>query len=231
LAVYFEAPKFIQTNGNPLALKGRHFITTDSPPDWVNKTAGIQLREGTLSGTIYRVYAVELRPPDGVGAWNIDNSDELRNYVSALGLTEVLTGWDLSYYRYRVYSRPFSISAKVVSIDYSTKTTLRKPWEYDYLSPPANLASNLRSAQNWLPWEGRITVVSDEVTAANWVNNAFNVTGALPSTTDMKALAREVTHEIERGRTQIILGAPPRHDLGGLVSRVRRDPQDNIVYL
>ena len=230
VAVSFDAPKFIRTNGNPVDLKGRYLITTDTPPDWVKKTPGIKMVEGTLSGTFYRSYAVQLSADDPVYSWNKDNSDELRNYVSALGLTEVLTGWDGNY-RYRVYSRPFSIPAKIVSIDYSAGATLRKPWEYNYLSPPANLASNLRSAQNWLPWEGRITVVSDEVTAANWVNNVFNVTSALPATSNMKALAREVTHEIERGRTHITLGAPPRHDLGGLVSRVRRDPQDNIVYL
>ena len=109
--------------------------------------------------------------------------------------------------------------------------TVYKPWEYSYLTPPAGLAANLVAAQNWVPWEGPLTLVADDCSGDNLLPAKYNLANSLPPCAAMGALARGVSHDLMRGRTTIELGAPARLDFGTLVSRIRREPKDNIVYL
>lgn len=104
-------------------------------------------------------------------------------------------------------------------------------WSYDFLNPPANLANNLRLAQNWVPWEGPISLIADQVSGDNLLNAKYNLIGTLTTCATMETLARNITHDIFNGRTTIDLGAPARADFGTLTSRVRRQPRDNIVNL
>jgi hypothetical protein len=105
------------------------------------------------------------------------------------------------------------------------------PADYDYLSPPAGLAAGLAAAQNWVPWEGPITIVGDQASGDNLLDRSLNLTGTLAPCATMAALQRRTTHELLTGRTTIELGAPARADFGTLANRVRRQPRDNIVLL
>lgn len=104
-------------------------------------------------------------------------------------------------------------------------------WSYDFLIPPAGLADGLRLAQNWVPWEGPIKLISDDVSGNNLLNGKYNLLGTLTPCATMATLARNITHDIFSGRTTIDLGAPARADFGSLTSRIRRQPRDNIVTL
>jgi hypothetical protein len=119
----------------------------------------------------------------------------------------------------------------VINHSFPTLTTVYKAWDYDYLHPPAGLADNLAAAQNWVPWEGPLTLVADDVSGDNLLPRKYRLANCLPPCAIMDALARGVTHDLMRGRTTIDLGAPARVDFGTLVGRVRTEPQDNIVYL
>ena len=87
------------------------------------------------------------------------------------------------------------------------------------------------AAQAWTPWEGPITLVVDECSANNLLPYKYHLANALPVCSSMGALARGISHDLFRGRTTIDLGAPARVDFGTLVSRVRSEPKDNIIYL
>lgn len=104
-------------------------------------------------------------------------------------------------------------------------------FSFAFLVPPAGLAAGLQAAQDWVPWEGPISLVSDEVTADNLLADKYNLTNALTECATMATLARTVTHDLIGGRTTIDLGAPARADFGTLTSRIRRQPRDNIEYL
>ncbi len=127
--------------------------------------------------------------------------------------------------------KSFSFPGVLINTPITTLSTRYKPWEYDYLVPPAGLAAALVAAQNWVPWEGNVKIVADDVTGDNLLSKKFNVTGCLPPCATMATLAKGISHEILNGRTTIELGSPARLDFGTLVSRIKRDPKDNIVYL
>lgn len=120
---------------------------------------------------------------------------------------------------------PASGQAYTVAAEFVSRFT------YDFLVPPAGLAAGLQAAQNWVPWEGPITLIADEVTADNLLAAKYNLAGTVAAAATMQTLARSVSHDIMGGRTTIDLGAPARADFGTLTSRIRRQPRDNIVYL
>ncbi len=124
-----------------------------------------------------------------------------------------------------------SINMECVFFPGPPASKVYKPWEYSYLTPPAGLAANLVAAQNWVPWEGPITLVADDCSGDNLLPAKYNLANGLPACASMGALARGVSHDLMRGRTTIDLGSPARLDFGTLVSRIRREPKDNIVYL
>jgi hypothetical protein len=153
------------------------------------------------------------------------------------GALTVNNGWEnaettgsAADYRVDWLARPFTVSGYLINTAYASLTTIYKDWDYDYLTPPAGLAEGLQEAQDWLPWEGPVTVVSDEPTLTNQLNRKLRVSGANSDAATMDALIRSITKD-SRGRTTYQLGSPARTDYGSLVNRIRRDPADNIVYL
>lgn len=100
---------------------------------------------------------------------------------------------------------------------------------YAYSTPPRSLAANLLLCQNWVPYEGTITIVADVCSGDNLCKNKVNVGGSLPVMSTMGTMTRGCTHDLMRGRTVIDLGTPARTDYGSLVARVRRDAQDYIT--
>ena len=205
--------------GVALVLASYHLIISASPPSWLTD----QGLEVTLSQ-----WFVMLEQPaaqgysPAFGAWRQTATDvgvdtcslETPGNVNWAAREVRITGWVLP-------------NAK----GHTALTTVYKPWEYDFVAPPAGLAAALVGAQNWVPWEGPITLVSDECSGDNLLPNKFNLANALPACATMGALAKDVVHDLMRGRTTIDLGAPARVDFSTLVSRVRTDPKDSIVYL
>jgi hypothetical protein len=130
-----------------------------------------------------------------------------------------------------VYAVYLDYTIPVIDVSFDSLATLYRNWDYDFLAPPDDLAAELLAAQNWIPWDGTITTVADDVTGANLLAAKYNLAGTLTECATMAALARGCSHDLMRGRTTIELGAPARVDFGTLVSRIRQSPQDNIVYL
>ena len=196
-----------------------HLILTASPPSWLTD----QGLEVTLSQWFVMVEAPANQGYSPCfGAWRQGSTDvgvdtcsiETPGTINWAVREAKLTGWVLPN-----------------ALGHTTLTTVYKPWEYTFLTPPTGLAAELVAAQNWVPWEGPITIVSDECSGDNLLPHKFNLANALAACSTMDALAKNISHDLMRGRTTIDLGSPARIDFGTLVSRVRTDPKDNIVYL
>lgn len=205
--------------GEPSWQGAMYVMTTAAPPDWVKKLPGITIASGTIAGSYIYFRNTELvgsRP-----AW-----------VRELGMDQVLAGYNGSAEYCEYLAKPFSMACTFISDPYSSLTTLYKPWDYDFLTPPAGLAQNLQDAQDWVPWEGTFVRVVDEVSAAsNILGRKINLTNTLPVCASMGALMKAVTYEIQRGTIIYELGSPARSDYGSLVAKIRREPKDNIEYI
>jgi hypothetical protein len=124
----------------------------------------------------------------------------------------------------------FEVDAILTTSTYSSPQTIYKPQDYDYLAPPASLASNLLSAQNFDPYEGSLRlVVSDLGGLINYLQYKFNITGAQAGLATADALPRVVTYDLAATSLDIEIGAPSRFNFATLGGKVRQTPQTNIT--
>jgi len=103
--------------------------------------------------------------------------------------------------------------------------------DYSFIAPPANLAANLLAAQNFTPYEGGIALVEETAGGTRYRGCKVDLVGSLTALASMGALVSGETIDIMTGSTAIDLGTPPRLDYRSLVDRIRKTPQDNIVFL
>jgi hypothetical protein len=203
-------------SSSSLTVAGWHrLLSGEATADWLRTDYNLSARDVRVTGWINCTYNTSA----GSGGYGPAGT-----FLKSIGR---LTN-DAGAGTFRLFV-DFTVPA--INLDYRTKTTLRKPWDHDFLAPPANLAENLRNAQNWLPWEGPVTIVRPDLDGYNGLQRKFNLTGAHPDYNGMDALVKSVTYEGSRKRVIWELGPPPRTDLGGLVNKLRRSPQDNLIYL
>lgn len=215
---------FVKPNGTRIDLTGRNFIITGTPPDWVKKTAGINMHEGELSGMLIRSFAQSQNASGGFDTFKVPE------WVTALGMTFLISGFTETQ-KLHYYAKPFTMAATVVSINYSAGATLYRPWLWDYLAPPANLSENLRDCQNWVPWEGTISTIADDVSCDNVLNRKIRLVGSATVCATMDSLLKKVKYDIIGNRTTYTLGAPARIDYGTFIARLRSQKIDRIRYL
>jgi hypothetical protein len=103
--------------------------------------------------------------------------------------------------------------------------------DYSFISPPAGLAQFLKEAQDYVPYEGAVQVVEQDVGATRYRGTKVSVTNSLAEYSSMDALVSGESLDIKSGTTQITLGQAPRLDYRTLVDRIRKTSQDNIVYV
>lgn len=145
-------------------------------------------------------------------------TDTITDYVGSTRAATLTTTWGVS-------QRP------ATSDTYKLQGhPLYQPADYSFIAPPANLASNLLASQNFTPYEGQITLVEDTAGGTRYRGCKVNVSGSLPALSTMGALVAAETIDIGTGITTIDLGTPPRLDYRSLVDRIRKTPQDNIVF-
>lgn len=204
------------TSGSGFLVSGKYRITAGTLTDWMKEDHSITVSRYRVSGWLYNQYPAS--PGHGAAV----------TYLKTIG--RAYSGYHAgsATYTFIVF---VDYEVEVIDVSYPSLTTLYKAWDYDYLTPPAGLATNLQAAQNWVPWEGRIQLVGDDVDGQNLLAKKFHLAGAYSACASMGALAKSIAYDGTRKRTTITLGSPARSDFGTLVSRIRRNPQDNIVYL
>jgi len=209
------------TSGN--FLTGWSILTSGIPADWT----GITYKPCIVSGTMW------IRVVRDEGSYGTASSFPRPNYISDAGFKFLTSGYtEISSFGDRVeyFTKPFSFSGYATPGG-SSSTTVYKPADYSFINPPAGLADFLKSSQNWIPYEGAITLEEEDVGATRYRGNKINLINSIPAYSTMGALVSGESLEIESGRTTINLGAPARNDYRTLVDKIRKTSQDNIVYV
>lgn len=127
-----------------------------------------------------------------------------------------------------VKATPFTMSVQATE---STGGAVYAPSDYSFIYPPLGLAAFLQGAQNWLPYEGNINLVQEDVGAVRYRGCKINISNSLTEFAAMGALVESETLNISNGSTSINLGCAPRNDYRTIVDKIRKTSQDNIVYV
>jgi hypothetical protein len=102
--------------------------------------------------------------------------------------------------------------------------------DYFFLQPPAGLAQFLQEAQDFIPYEGTLQIVEDDVGATRYSGCKISILNSMAEYANMNAMVSSVSMDIQGGTTIINLGQPARLDYKTFVQRLRMSGQDNIVY-
>ncbi len=220
-----ESAIFTGEDGSLVNASVLYFYLGDDPPDWLKRL--LNLTKVKVSGQ----WAYEWRDSStysgNTTAYNIPD------WMFHLESTEVESGFRGMPYNYdhlRLYIGQWSAEAWVTTELISPATTVYKPPDYDYILPPDDFASNLRKAQDWLPYQGRITLAGEDAGGTRFIGRAVNILDHMPEYRNMRALPQKVDLDLANGKTTITLGPPPRQSLNGMLNRVRQNQDDNIVY-
>jgi hypothetical protein len=203
-------------------LTGYKIITSSDPLDWV----GMNVVDATLYGQFFLFHVF-----DSGGS---RNTNPYPAWATEAGFVRVATGFEgTSYYANNITlaTKPFSFNVKATNSIAGASQTFYRPADYSFIAPPTTLAADLLAAQNWIPYEGAITLEEEDVGATRYRGNKINLINSIPAYSTMGALVSGESLEIETGRTTINLGAPARNDYRTLVDKIRKTSQDNIVYV
>jgi hypothetical protein len=103
--------------------------------------------------------------------------------------------------------------------------------DYLFISPPAGLAQFLKECQDYVPHEGSVTLVQEDVGGTRFTGSTISISNSLSEYSSMRALVKSETLTVENGQTTISLGQADRLDYRTLVDRIRKTSQDNIYYV
>ena len=220
----FPLLSLFSTSGVQYNLATSNIIITSDPPDWIESELGIGFKSATLEG--YFIDSHNYRPAG--------TTIPLPSYWEEVGFEFQYSGYltEINDPPKVIYGlKKFSIPCYIVTTAYTSTTTVYRPADYSFIQPPANLAANLKAAQDWLPYTGSITLVDEDVGGTRYMGTKISLTNTLPAYASMNALVAGVNLDIATGTTTIELGQPPRLDYRTFVDRIRKTSQDNIVYL
>ena len=226
--------------GLPITRVGKNLVITQSPPEWAESVFA-NAEKIRIKGRIYRL--------DPITNYDFTGTSLVTTDVQNEPLWSQSFPWNDSFSAtYVATTEPpanknpdlartvfhnvldFDIEAFLTTSTYSTSTTVYKPQDYEYLSPPASLASNLRSAQNFTPYEGSIRLAYSAIPSlSNPLPYKLNISGAHSGLSTAGALARVVTYDLAGQSADIEIGAPSRFNFSTLGGKVRQTPQTNIT--
>jgi hypothetical protein len=192
----------------------------DTPPDWLRTQLG--LVEGYLVGEIWAA------DPQGVSTQRRqDLIDIFGPDVSWLDGT----GSPTYYYmvrRFQVAPQRVWLLTTASAAAYSAGVTVYKEADFDFIFPPADLAANLFSAQDWLPYEGLVRLGRRSPLVAR-PGDVLSAAGGLPEWTSARALIRATELDLVSGQRTLEVGSPSRTNPATLMDRFRRAANDNVT--
>ncbi len=192
-------------------------------PEWLEKDFGIYTIPATIRGAMYysQVIGNSSGTFFGLPAWWP---------AFAQNATLNVGGYNGGNF-YACVSVPYTLPVTLINVQQRSLNTFYRSADYDYVRPPATLAADLLAAQSFVPYQGEIKGVADELVLGGWLGKKFGIANCLPAYAGMGALARSAAHEIYTGRLTLKIGPPERQTYDGLVSKLRRNPADNITVL
>lgn len=224
--------------GVPVSVTNKRLVIGQAQPDWAT-SAYANAQKVRITGRLYRAQKKELRnysqgskgfytEPTWSQAfpWTTREDTGYYYWATAQPSGSFVPEGTTVYFNYL----DFEIDAILTTSNFSTPTTIYKPQDYEYLSPPANLAANLRSAQNFTPYEGTLSLVYSALPPlGNELQYKVNVTGAQAGLDSAGALVRAATFDLANASLDLEIGAPARFNFSALGGKVRQTPQTNIT--
>lgn len=128
-------------------------------------------------------------------------------------------------------NQAFSGSAKLSSELYrftSTPTEIISPADFDFVFPPADLATNLFAAQNFLPWRGRAHL-GRGTAIIPLPGDKLSVTGGDPSWNTAGALIQSTDIDLRTRNAEIGIGSSPLTAASTLIDQFRSAARDNLA--
>jgi hypothetical protein len=224
----------IDMNGQPVSTTGKFFMQASDMPTWAIDENGFE--KVKITGR----YAYEWNDLNYVAPYRATDTQPgtaFPTWASSLDMTQI----DAYYIDAGSVHRSIKLLVGTYTIEaYLSPTqygatgstqTIYKEADYTFIAPPANLAANLLTAQNFIPYEGIISIVEEIPSGTRYRGCKVNIVGSLSAHSTMDALVSEESINLATGQTSITLGTPPRLDYRTFVDRIRKTPQDNIVFV
>lgn len=223
------APQFLDDLNQPVSALGKYVVATANVPDWVLEENLTQFTKVRLVMNLLHVHFTQ-DPGCSFGS---------AGPVIPLPVWHAEVTWDSDLLafpyrsggRFSVYIHRTEIECWLSTTEYSSETPIYRAADYTFIAPPAGLAANLKAAQDWLPYKGRIEMMDEECGTTRYRGCKVNIANSMAAHASMGALVSIETLDIMNGITAIELGQPPRLSFRSFVDAIRRTPTDNIVYL
>jgi hypothetical protein len=214
---------------------GKHFVLTKEPPQWAGNLLA-NMERVKITGRLYKLVESTLytsasggggEPAPAVEDWVTAFPWSIQLLLSGTRFSGTIPGYPAaSVY---LYALDFELETFLTTTNYAVPQTFYKPQDFEYLSPPSGLATNLLNTQNFTPHEGFIELQQATPPSGISPSSKMNLAGVQPAFATMDALARAVTSDLLNFRVRIELGAPSRFDFKTLAGKVRSTPQTNIT--
>jgi len=216
--------------GTAIAASGT-ITTVSSLPAWAT-AQGLSIQQITVRGEVGVSYPVSYYKFSGGSSTYAFYSAPAWVAAGGFTITRYYTGYDptYGYYTYELAKKSITCTAYLIS-GVAAGATVYQNADYSFAFPPPNLAANLLAAQNWLPYEGTIELVEQDVGAIRYRGTKVNIAGSTSALSSMGALVASESLDLGSGTTSIQLGCAPRNDYRTFVSKIRKTSQDNIIYL
>lgn len=130
-----------------------------------------------------------------------------------------------------VWTAHVSTVVPLVKTLWLADTLLIRQEDWGWFNPPAGFAEYLLETQNWVPWEGQVSIAGDETPANNLVGAVLNIAEWVPECATMRAMISGYTVTPATGEITFTLGPPARHSFRDLVNRFRQSGADNTYWL
>ncbi len=225
---YFQQPyiQFLNPDtGAPISRIGKYFVLGEEPPEW----AGNLLANREKVKIVGRIYVLEQKtlhnatntqqkPAADPPAWQLAFP-----WSTAYGLDGYLPittpiGWPWAYVW--LLALDFEIETYLTTTPYYIPQTFYKPQEFEYLTPPAGLATNLLNAQATTPYEGKLELSYDDAPPlVNAIQTTVNILGGQVVNETMEAQVSGITYDLKNFTAQLALAPPSRFPLNGKISR------------
>lgn len=224
--------------GANVSTSGKYLVIGQAQPDWA-ADAYASAQKVRINGRLYRaqlktrnhylngVVETYTEPPwSSAFGWTQREDTGYYYWGETKPTTSTVTEGFKVFFNYL----DFELDAILTTSNFSTPQTIYKPQDYEYLSPPANLAANLRSAQNFTPYEGTLSLVYSALPPlGNELQYKVNISGAQAGLDSAGALVRAATFDLANASLELEIGAPARFNFSALGGKVRQTPQTNIT--
>jgi hypothetical protein len=213
---------------------GKRFISSPEPPEWADGVFA-NIEKVRITGRIYRIVEstlVNSTGGGGIDAPNIENWAVAFPWSSQLLLTGFYPSTTILGYpwaRVLLYALDFEVDTFLTTSPIGS-STIYKPQDYDYLAPPASLATNLLAVQGFTPYDGSVRLQANSLgSLLNYLQYKVNITGAHSGLSTAGALVRATTYDLASQSIDLEVGAPSRFNFTALGGKVRQTPQTNIT--